>query len=143
MFLSSDEGFSSDLLFVRSDSLQCVVFDPQNPNILASCCWDKTIKIWDITSGSCLLTLRGHDCKEGCLCRRDGFRQIILNPDCPVSGHDGIVFSVCFSPDGKKIASSGQDETVRIWDAATGAAVGSPLRGHWYVPFPCIECLLS
>ena len=57
-------------------------------------------------------------------------------------GHDDIVWSVCFSPDGKKIASGAEDETVRIWDAATGAAVGSPLRGHRYVPFPCIECLL-
>ena len=52
----------------------------------------------------------------------------------PLSGHDGWVYSVCFSPDGKKIASGAKDKTVRIWDAATGAAVGSPLRGHRYVP---------
>ena len=40
--------------------------------------------------------------------------------------------SVAYSPCGKWIASGGGsgDETVRIWDAATGAAVGSPLRGH-------------
>ena len=47
-------------MFVSSDRVYCVAFDPQKPNILASCSRDKTIKIWDIESGSCLSTLRGH-----------------------------------------------------------------------------------
>ena len=44
----------------------------------------------------------------------------------------GSVTSVAYSPCGKWIASGGchRDNTVRIWDAATGAAVGSPLTGH-------------
>ena len=42
------------------------------------------------------------------------------------------MISVAYSPCGKWIASGGGygDRTVRIWDAATGAAVGSPLTGH-------------
>ena len=40
------------------------------------------------------------------------------------------VSSVAYSPCGKWIISGSYDYTVRIWDAATGAAVGSPLSGH-------------
>ena len=42
-------------------------------------------------------------------------------------GHDG--WELGFSPDGKWIAAGGQDNTVKIWDAATGAEVMT-LRGH-------------
>ena len=48
------------MVFVSSDSVFCVAFDPQKPNILASGSADKTIKIWNIESGACQSTLTGH-----------------------------------------------------------------------------------
>jgi WD40 repeat protein/DNA-binding XRE family transcriptional regulator len=36
-------------------------------------------------------------------------------------GHEGPVYKVDYSPDGKQIASAGGDGTARIWDAETGA----------------------
>ncbi|KAF7349075.1 WD-REPEATS-REGION domain-containing protein [Mycena venus] len=47
-----------------------------------------------------------------------------------LEGHTGPLFSVAFSPDGKQIVSGSADHTVRIWDVATGEAVGAPLEGH-------------
>ncbi|KAI4159177.1 MAG: hypothetical protein LQ342_006824 [Letrouitia transgressa] len=43
-------------------------------------------------------------------------------------GHSGMVHDVAFSLDGKQIASAG-DNTVRLWDSATGAA-GYTLNGY-------------
>ena len=46
-----------------------------------------------------------------------------------LEGHRHFVWSVSFSPDGKQLASGSQDETVRLWDAVTGACVRT-LEGH-------------
>jgi WD40 repeat protein len=46
-----------------------------------------------------------------------------------LQGHTGSVHGVCFSPDGKRIASASADQTVKVWDAQTGTEFRS-LKGH-------------
>ncbi|KAE9384028.1 WD40 repeat-like protein, partial [Gymnopus androsaceus JB14] len=57
----------------------------------------------------------------------------------PLKGHEDSVLSVAFSPDGTRIVSGSHDDTIRIWDATTGAQIGDPLKGHehliWSVAF--------
>jgi WD40 repeat protein len=46
-----------------------------------------------------------------------------------LEGHSRSVNSVAFSPNGKQVVSSSGDQTVRLWDAATGVALQT-LKGH-------------
>jgi WD40 repeat protein len=45
------------------------------------------------------------------------------------SGHNKTVFQVVFSPDGKMLASGSADNTVALWDVATGHQLRT-LKGH-------------
>jgi WD40 repeat protein len=42
---------------------------------------------------------------------------------------------VAFSPDGKRLVSGSDDNSVRLWDAESGRQIGAPLLGHTGVVF--------
>jgi WD40 repeat protein len=63
---------------------------------------DRTLRIWDMGTGKCLITMEGH-----------------------ISG----VSCVQFSRDSKKVASGSHDQTVRIWDSVTGVEL-CRFEGH-------------
>jgi WD40 repeat protein len=44
-------------------------------------------------------------------------------------GHVGVVRAVAYTRDGKRLATGGDDQTVRIWDTASGREIAC-LRGH-------------
>ena len=50
-------------------------------------------------------------------------------PHRALAGHDAAVSSVCYSSDGGLIASAGNDNVVKIWDAPSGKLIKT-LRGH-------------
>ena len=54
----------------------------------------------------------------------------VQDPACrTLKGHSHWVWGVAFSPDGRLLASGSSDQTVRLWDPATGA-VRRTLKGH-------------
>jgi WD40 repeat protein len=79
----------------HSSSVNSVAFSHDSTR-LASASYDRTVKIWDASSGACLQTLEGHS---------------------------DSVNSVAFSHDSTRLASASWDRTVKIWDASSGACL--------------------
>ena len=102
------------------------------------------MKVWDVATGTCVLTLRGHtDWVESVCVSPDGLRLFSGSRDKTImvwdvatgacvqtlEGHTNSVTSVCLSGDGAWLFSGSDDKTIKVWNVATGACVQT-LRGH-------------
>ena len=120
----------------------CAVWSPNDKRV-ASASSDRTVQVWDATSGGNLYTYTGHgDSVYAVTWSPDGSRIASASYDKTVqvwdaaggnpftySGHSAWVWAVAWSPDGGRIASAGGDKTVQVWDAASGRPRHT-YRGH-------------
>ena len=117
----------------HSSHIKCVQFS-NGGNLLATSSHDKTIKIWEASTGRWLETLRGHHAGVGrVLFFPDEERLVSAGYDNSVkiwrfddwvrstafSDQLGFIWCIAFSPDGRLLAAS-CDNSIRIWDAETG-----------------------
>ena len=50
-------------------------------------------------------------------------------PRCSLAGHQGSILKLCWSRDGRRLASCSDDRTARVWDLGPTAAAGAPHDG--------------
>ncbi len=119
-------------------------FDPTGQFVFAGA-QDSTVSRWKLSSGQ-KTTLAGHDSWVRALAFIPGENTLITGgyegkmiwwpvdatsptPIRSISAHDGWVRAIAVSPNRRLVASCGNDQLVKIWNASTGALVRE-LRGH-------------
>ncbi|HLW65547.1 MAG TPA: hypothetical protein VKS79_09530 [Gemmataceae bacterium] len=75
----------------HEETVYSVAFSRDGKTLL-SASFDKTVKLWDVSSAKELRTFAGQN------------------------GHQNLVLSVAYAPDGQAFASGGADNTAKIWD---------------------------
>jgi WD40 repeat protein len=130
--------------------LTTVAFSPDS-RFVAAAGADSVVRVWDVQTKSEVRGLRGHtDWVTSVAFSPDGrflasvsaekdnsvrvFELPALDTGAGAGGHLLAVNAVAVSPNGKFVATAGTDQTIKIWDIATGKEV-STLIGNADTPF--------
>ena len=142
-----------------SGRVTSVAFSPNGKQVVSvTSDWDSdssTVKLWDISSGCEIMTFEGHSGRVTSVAFSPNGKQVVSVTDDWDSDSGGYsivklwdvvtnleiltflepswITSVAFSPDGKQIVSGSRDNTVQLWNAATGREIVTISRdfGEW------------
>ncbi|CAG8668276.1 4626_t:CDS:2, partial [Gigaspora rosea] len=126
----------------RENNISCIV-GSELSNIFYSGSFDKTIKVWDISSQTCLKTLEGHSAGIQCLALSQSnlvsgsWDKSIIVYDVTkdyefkhkLLGHTAGIISLEINSNETLLFSGSVDKTIRIWNINTGDRLHR-LYGH-------------
>ncbi|KIM79163.1 hypothetical protein PILCRDRAFT_10586, partial [Piloderma croceum F 1598] len=143
---------STELHMQNGSPVNSVTFSQDGTRVVSGSD-DKTVRIWNATTGEIEAELKGHmDWVRSVAFAQDGSRVVSGSSDKTVriwnattgeveaelKGHTDWVTSVVFAQDGGRVVSGSHDKTVRIWNATTGE-VEAELKGHTNSVTPDLE----
>ncbi|ETO15968.1 mycorrhiza-induced NACHT/WD-repeat protein, partial [Reticulomyxa filosa] len=123
------EGHSGDVIRVQ--------YFPDGSKVV-SCSNDRTIRVWDVSSGKQLQVLKGNSNSiTDAQFSPNDFKTTAYSENNIIQiwdtlsgkqlqmmkGHSGLITGLRFSPDGSKIVSYSEDKSIRIWDVSSGEQI--------------------
>jgi len=91
-----DGNLYRTITFSNNNYLDSFIFSPADKILATIIRGNNNIKIWSVEDGSCIKNLKGHS---------------------------DDIFSICFSPDGKYLASRSDDNSIKIWSVEDGSCM--------------------
>eukprot|EP00667_Euglena_gracilis_P008580 EG_transcript_8694 len=133
-----------ELTFVRHREAVIAVAHSQSAALFASCSEDGLLLVWDAATGEVLHHIERAESSHSLTFSPDGTALLAVEDQATqvwdmetgrvalslVEPAGRRATAAAYSPDGTLIATGASDGNIRLWDAASGAALGQPLRGH-------------
>ncbi len=141
-----DDGHGSRQIVNGGYEVRSVAWSPDE-RTLATCAMDGAIKLWDLSSAALIRTLfaSADYSVNDAAWSPDGTRVagavgpldsvVVIFDTASIAsqlrlvGHTGGLWAIVWAPDGRTIATGGDDGAVRFWNAITGATV-AVATGH-------------
>jgi len=139
-----------DLVGHSASVLACAV-TPDGRRIVSGS-QDRTLRIWDASSGRPLATLQDHSASvRACVVTPDGRHVVSASHDktlkvwdidsertvITLQGHSTIVTACAVTPDGRRVVSASEGGTLTIWDLDSGCPLAT-LQGHSASVLACV-----
>ncbi|AUT03864.1 serine/threonine protein kinase [Nostoc sp. CENA543] len=139
----SQEVVLANTLPAHKNSVSSVAVSPDG-KIIASSGGDRTIKLWNLTTGAEIATLKGHSATVNAVVISPDGKTLVSGSDDntirvwnlkthqmskAIAAHSDAIHALAISPDGRTLVSGSDDKTIKVWNLNSGRLI-TTLRGH-------------
>lgn len=136
----------------HTSAVKALAWCPWKPDVLATGggSQDKTIRLWDVTSGECLTSINtgsavssllwsrhteeivaahGYDRNHLSIWKSNSSARSLGLVGNIEKAHDSRILAMCPSPDGRTVATASGDESIKFWSIFPCSLTEEPLKG--------------